>query len=173
MKALTKSLTIALFAAATLPLLADEPQKTTTATTPATTTAAPPPPAAKTTPDSPLVAASKLHGKKKGTIVITNDNLKKEGGHFTTTNSTLELPKPVKTEIVTEMDPVTKKRAEEYEKQQAERAAKEKAKHDRRMAAANREIEGDTPESLYDDPAEVEHRAETMTQQTTTQKPPL
>jgi len=70
------------------------------------------------------------------------------------------------------MDEATKKRAEEYEKQQAEKAAKAKADHDRRMAAANREIEGDTPESLYDDPAVVEHRAEQQTS-TANQKPPL
>jgi len=170
-----KSIAIAILAAAAMPLLADEPQKTTTTTAPATTTAAP----ATTTPattDSPLVAASKAHAaktKKKSTIVITNDNLKKDGGHFTTTTNQLELPKPTRTEIVTEMDEATKKRAEEFEKQQAAKAAKAKADHDRRMAMANREIEGDTPESLYDDPAEVEHRAEQQTSTAASQKPPL
>lgn len=164
-----------------LPLLADEPQKPQTTTTAATTTAAPAP--AVATQDSPLVAAAKAKSKTgKSKIVLTNkDLLKGSEGHFTTVSTPAPIPKIERKGLTPEQEADNKKREELDKKIAEEKAAKAKKEHDRRMAMAAAQMEGDTPESLYDDPAEVEHRAEVMTQddkpqQTSTQgqqKPPL
>lgn len=84
---MTRAWIVMLALAASLPLIADEPQKTETATPAQTTTAASAPVA-----DSPLVAAAKRAKRgKKSTIVITEATLKQSGsgGHVTTTTNAM------------------------------------------------------------------------------------
>jgi len=172
-----KPLMIAVVALA-LPLMADEPKTQTADTQPATTTAAP---ATTTAPptvtDSPLVRAAKTKTTpKKKSIVITNKDLKKDGGHITTTAHQDPIPvieQPGK--LTPEQEKALREKKELEAKQAAEKAEKEKKHKDAMKARANADVEGDTPESLYDDPAAAEHRAEKATEPatTTTQKPPM
>jgi hypothetical protein len=123
-------------------------------------------------PDSPLVAAAKSAnraGKKR--IVITNDDLKKTGGHITTTNikSTVNVPTPLPS-------------AEEFLYQQAKKQrteAAEKAEKDRLAAEAEKKrIEGRAAMaaegSLYDesDPAEAEKKEQEARQPQSSEKKP-
>lgn len=175
-----KALLIASFAMAALPLAAAEtPQQQPATTTAATTAAAPAASTPAAAADSPLVKAAKAStkNKRKATITITNDTLVKRGGHITTTASQAPLP-PVAPAPTEEQLRAEQKRKEVEAKAAAERAAAEKKAQERRQAAAERALEaqdGALADSLYDDPATSEHRAEQASQATTTsgdKKPP-
>lgn len=160
-----KPLLLASFVLAALPLAAAETQPAATTTTAGTTTA-----------DSPLVQAARAKNKRKATIVITNDTLLKSGGHITTTASQAPLP-PVPPHPTEEQMRAEQARKATEEKIAADRAAAEKRAQERREAAKVRTIEeqeGNSADSLYEDPATMEHRAEQATSTTSTadKKPP-
>jgi hypothetical protein len=145
-----KPLLLASFVLAALPLIAAETQ------------------------DSPLVKAAKTKNKRKATIVITNDTLLKSGGHITTTASQAPLPPAAPQPTEEQLRSEQARKAVEA-KSAADRAAAEKKAQERRASAKVRtleEQEGNTEESLYEDPALMEHRAE-QTTSTSDKKPPI
>ena len=111
--------------------------------------------------DSPLVRAAKATNRlgKKPSQVITNDTLVHQGGHFTTTTPEAQLALPSSRPAA---GPGPEQLAADARKKKTEAAATaekvRRAEVIKRNAAALRAAreEGDTPESIYDEPPALE-----------------
>ncbi|MDP9360249.1 MAG: hypothetical protein M3P29_02230 [Acidobacteriota bacterium] len=129
--------------------------------------------------DSPLVRAAKASRRpgKKSSIVITNETLVRTGGHFTTTTPEAQQPLPT---VRPGTDPSWDQMAADARRKtiQAAAAAAEarKAEDQKRIAAARSAalMEGDTPESTYNEPPALEGTMQQLkptTPSTTGQQP--
>ncbi|MEA2163248.1 MAG: hypothetical protein QOK37_1375 [Thermoanaerobaculia bacterium] len=116
--------------------------------------------------DSPLVRAAKAAhrpGGIKASTVITNETLLRGAGHFTTTNAQQPLPAVLGPKPQTEVEWLAEMRKKKSDAADAAAASK-KADELKKLEAARREqlMEGDSPESILNDPPAATGPIETM-----------